>query len=159
MGDLDLSRPADYLRFLHVQLNARIEVEDWCRRHCSKALLPPPQSPAIRRDLAALGCAEAPEPVTFDPPAGSEPLGICWVVAGSSMGNRAMAAGLRRRTGGDWPMHFLGATDLADYFKTLRPLIERPCSETRTRSAIEAADAVFAAFRRSWAKQMPAAAA
>lgn len=158
MGALDLAQPADYIRFLHIQLNARIGVEDWCRQHCPDALVPPPQSPAIRKDLAALDCSQAPEPVAFDPPLNAEPLGVCWVIAGSSMGNRAMAADLCRRVDGDWPMHFLGATELPDYFKRLRPLIERSCSETRTQSAIAAANAVFTAFRRSWAMQMPATA-
>lgn len=155
MGDLDLSTRADYVRFLNIQLNARIGVEEWCLQHCPPDLMPPPQTSLVLQDLARLDAAQAAEPVMFDLASCSEPLGVCWVVAGSSMGNRAMAADLRRRTDGDWPMHFLGNTELPAYFKALRPLIERSYPETRTRSAIAAADAVFAAFRQSWAMQMP----
>ncbi|MEX0341168.1 MAG: hypothetical protein AB3N06_01140 [Erythrobacter sp.] len=81
----------------------------------------------------------------FEPPAGSDPLGACWVLAGSSLGNRAILARLGK-SGLQRPVAFLSDTRMTAYWKQLRPLLERPHSLPDDRAALAAAQATFSHF-------------
>lgn len=111
---------------------------------------PPAQAPLIRADLADLGISAEREAVA---PARelTEPLGVAWTLGGSSLGNRAMLAHLRKRTGADWPTAFLADPRMAQFWSALRPRIEQPTdSETASRAAASAL-AVFARFEAALA--------
>ena len=133
-----------YAVFLRVQYRARRPIEAWTSRNLSGDEVPPPQSELIARDLTALG-HRAPASILFTLPPGADSIGLRWALAGSSLGNRAMLA-RRRKAGLSGADAFLSDTGMSDYFARLRPLIEQPAGEARTRRAAAGAHAVFAAF-------------
>ncbi|MBC2666885.1 biliverdin-producing heme oxygenase [Novosphingobium flavum] len=143
VGALDLAAPADYARFLRIQFVARAALEPELAAHLGD-LAPPSQLGLLRADLAALG-AEAPHVrLACVIPATADPLGACWALAGSHLGNRAMLHGLGAQAGADWPTSFLADEGMAAYWKGLRPRLDRPAAADDP--AIESAQAVFALF-------------
>jgi heme oxygenase (biliverdin-IX-beta and delta-forming) len=139
---------SDYARFLALQYAARVPLEDWLARHAPSDLSPPSQTPLLARDLAALGL-DVPKPapgLTPDMPAPGEALGTAWVLAGSALGNRAIAKQVARIGGGEWPTAFLGDDTMMAFWQGLRARIERPAEPDEAEGATRAAEAVFAHF-------------
>ncbi|MEM7702671.1 MAG: biliverdin-producing heme oxygenase [Pseudomonadota bacterium] len=150
---------SDYTRFLSLQYAARKPVEEWLEAHAPADLCPPAQSPMIAADLTDLGCALPTDDLTFDPPSfnPSEPerghsaiLGAAWVLAGSSLGNRAILGEITRlaeREGWpSWPSRFLGDPHMLDFWKRLRAKIENAAEIDTVLMAIQSADLVFEHF-------------
>jgi heme oxygenase len=143
---------ADYARFLAIQHAARAPVEAWLAAHAPEDLVPPAQTPLLARDLAALGVALPATCPPFDPrqtpaaTASGSALGTAWVLAGSALGNRAIARQVARIGGGAWPVAFLEDGAMMDFWQGLRRRIERPAPAEEAADARRAADAVFAHF-------------
>ncbi|WP_086608475.1 biliverdin-producing heme oxygenase [Erythrobacter donghaensis] len=138
----------DYARFLALQHAARAPIEGWLKTHAPGDLCPPLQTPLIARDLAELGVAvPAPAPLfTLGRAAPGHALGTAWVLAGSALGNRAIAKAVARIGGGEWPVAFLGDGAMMSFWQELRARIERPAPPAEAAAATQAAEAVFAHF-------------
>ncbi|HSF13051.1 MAG TPA: biliverdin-producing heme oxygenase [Erythrobacter sp.] len=139
---------ADYARFLTMQHAARAPVEGWLAAHAPADLRPPPQTPLIAADLTKLGEAmPAPAPLfTLGRTSAGHALGVAWVLAGSALGNRAIARQVARIGCGAWPSEFLDDGAMLDFWQGLRARIERPAHAEEAAGASEAAAAVFAHF-------------
>lgn len=150
---------ADYTRFLALQHAARVPVEAWLAANAPADCNPPPQTPLLARDLMALGAGLPPARPPFDPgyTPSSPPsdgvfhvkhgaLGAAWVLAGSALGNKAIARQVARIGGGEWPMAFLDDPTMMAFWQTLRQRIDQPASAAEAQGATHAAEAVFAHF-------------
>lgn len=139
---------ADYARFLALQHAARAPLEDWLAVHAPRDLVPPPQTPLIAGDLARLGMAiPRPAPLfTIGRTGAGHALGATWVLAGSALGNRAIARQVARIGGGAWPDAFLGDGAMMAFWQSLRSRIERPAAPAEAEAATRASAAVFAHF-------------
>ena len=157
LGQLDLAERNDYARFLRVQADARVGVEQWLVRNAPRDWLPPSQASLLARDLEWLGSApDENSPVRFEEPdtASGSWLGVAWVLAGSSLGNRMMERDLAARAPDHWPMAFLRDDAMPAYFKALRPLLQT----TRSNPGAErSASAVFAHFTATADRQLAGA--
>jgi heme oxygenase len=138
----------DYARFLALQHAARAPLEDWLAAHAPASLRPPPQTPLIAEDLERLGMAlPAPAPLfTIGRPGIGAALGAAWVLAGSALGNTAIAKQVVRISGGGWPATFLKDGAMMGFWQGLRAQIERPADSAEAEGATRAAEAVFAHF-------------
>jgi len=138
---------ADYTRFLALQHAARAPMEAWLADHAPADLVPPPQTPLLARDLAALGAPLPPPAAPFALPATTgDALGAAWVLAGSALGNKAIAKQVARIGGGAWPAAFLDDTAMMAFWQSLRARIESPAKPAEAAGATRAAEAVFAHF-------------
>ena len=139
---------ADYTQFLSLQHAARLPVETWLAENAPAGLEPPAQCPLIARDLADLGTATPPSLSTFaaNAPKPVEALGMAWVLAGSSLGNRSILKEIRRSGHGDWPSAFLGDPAMLAFWQSLRSMLERPATLEEIASATNGANAVFDHF-------------
>jgi len=149
---------ADYTRFLGLQYAARRPVEAWLSVNAPPALCPPAQCDLIAADLLELGeilPESGPAFALYADPASKTPtdcevLGAAWVLAGSSLGNRAILKEVRRtaKQSGEeaWPDSFLGDDAMMDFWKSLRRRIERPADIDEVAGASQAAAAVFDHF-------------
>ena len=146
----DLARPAEYAAFLQAQLAARLPVERWLATHCDADLRPPATVPLLLDDLHALGRPFSLAPARFDPPADADPLGAAWSIAGSSLGNRAMLAHMRKAGAADLPTAFLSDAAMTTFWTSLRPLLDRPARPGELARASAAARAVFACFTNAF---------
>jgi heme oxygenase len=138
----------DYARFVALQHAARAPIEAWLAAHAPPGLTPPPQTPLLARDLAALGTA-VPPPAPLFTLGRCEPghaLGTAWVLAGSALGNKAIAKQVARIGGGAWPVAFLGDDAMMSFWQALRSRIETPARPGEAAGATRAAEAVFAHF-------------
>lgn len=139
---MDLTDAGDYRAFLSMQLMARAPIEAWLAAHVPDS--PPPLAALIARDLKAMG-APLPAAPSFALPDHADPIGACWAIAGSSMGNRAMLHHLTKDgKGGDVPTQFLADAAMTEYWRRLKPRLEAPAGDVA--DAVIAAEAVFAAF-------------
>lgn len=139
----------DYARFLELQHAARAPLEDWLDAHAPCDLRPPRQTALIARDLAALGRNRLPPPaqlVTMGRAGTGDALGAAWVLAGSALGNRAIAQRVRRIGGGAWPATFLNDGAMLTFWQGLRERIETRADPVEAAGATRAATAVFAHF-------------
>jgi heme oxygenase (biliverdin-IX-beta and delta-forming) len=139
---------ADYARFLSLQHAARAPLEAWLAAHAPTGLAPPPQNGLIAQDLAQLHTPlPAPAPLfTIGRPGPGAALGIAWVLAGSALGNKAIARQVARIGGGTWPTAFLGDDGAMTFWQDLRARIEGPAAPDEAAGATRAAEAVFAHF-------------
>lgn len=139
---------ADYARFLTMQHAARAPIEAWLTAHAPADLQPPVQTPLIADDLAQLGeRMPSPAPLfTLGRTGAGHALGVAWVLAGSALGNRAIARQVARIGGGAWPTVFLGDDAMMGFWQGLRARIERPAHAEEAAGASAAAAAVFAHF-------------
>ena len=142
LGALVTGDARDYAAFLDIQYRARVGVEDWL---AGSGTPPPCQSNLLAQDMSALGRAVPEDAPAFTPPAGSDALGVCWVLAGSSLGNRAILARLRKNKV-DWPVDFLSDMGMTTYWRSLLPALERPHSVAMDEAALQAAQATFSHF-------------
>lgn len=131
-------------RFLAVQYAARSPIETWLSTLEDRAT-PPVQTPLIAADLGELGVALPKRSLSFAPTDPEEVWGVCWALAGSSMGNRAMLQ-RRRRAGCTLPHNFLADPAMPKFWKELRPQLERVHSEALHVHAIRGAQRVFETF-------------
>lgn len=160
MSALDLSSPDDYAHFLAIQLAAREPIELWCSGNCPPELTPPLQSPLIRADLAELGRSSPPTVGSITALASDlDPLAVAWVVAGSSLGNRAMLGAMTKAGASALPRHFLSDPAMLSFWKTLKPSLELPASAQPPVRMIESAKAVFAVFQHHADRQLQRVAA
>ena len=157
MAALDLVQRGDYARFLRIQHAARGPIEAWCRASLPEELLPPSQLALIESDLADLGESMGPAHARPFIASAEGALGIAWALAGSSLGNRAMLADLRKRGGAALPTRFLGDGAMPAFFARLRPKLEQPIDEAVI--AVAGAHAVFARFAEVAAAHLTAEAA
>lgn len=139
---------ADYARFLSLQHAARAPLEAWLAAHAPADLAPPVQTPLIAQDLARLGTPlPAPAPLFTIGRAGpGTALGTAWVLAGSALGNKAIAKQVARIGGGTWPTAFLDDDATMAFWQGLRARIERPAAVFEAEGATRSAEAVFAHF-------------
>ena len=161
------SSQADYARFLSLQHTARAPIEAWLADNAPSDLVPPEQTPLIATDLEALGHTAPLAKIAFVPQGASrigsatggqvdhltqrcEALGIAWVLAGSSLGNRAILAEIRRtakaRGWQDWPAKFLGNEAMLAFWKRLRSELENSAEMEVVEVASRAATSVFDHF-------------
>jgi heme oxygenase len=159
MAALDLIQRGDYARFLRVQHAARAPIEAWCQAALPQELLPPSQLALIEADLADLG--ESSRTASSRPFIANADgaLGIAWALGGSSLGNRAMLADLRKRGGAALPARFLSDGAMPAFFASLRPKLEQPIDEAAIAGAVAGAHAVFARFAEVAAAHLTAEAA
>ena len=173
VADLDFLRFASYARFLACQLEARDGIEEWADRHCPGLLRPPCMTGLLRADLADLatdpagGMDEDSESAwagghTLSPalarpfvlPAGADPLGLAWAVAGSHLGNRAILARMRGAiaagTRPALPSRFLADTRMTGFWHRLLPRLQDRMSAEQADPALAAARAVFARFDQAF---------
>jgi heme oxygenase len=138
----------DYARFLALQHAARAPIEDWLAAHAPADLLPPRQTALIAQDLAALGHPLPPPAPAFAlaHTTRGDLTGAAWVLAGSALGNRAIAKQVQRIGGGAWPAHFLDHGAMLAFWQGLRARIEQHAAPTEAAGATRAATAVFAHF-------------
>lgn len=139
---------ADYAHFLALQHAARAPLEAWLAAHAPDDLVPPLQTPLLARDLTQLGVIiPPPAPLFTMGRAGTgQALGAAWVLAGSALGNKAIAKQVVRIGGGAWPTAFLGDEAMMAFWQGLRARIERPATMAVAEGATRAAEAVFAHF-------------
>ena len=139
-----------YARFLSSQYQARVPVEEWLANHAPAELKPPEQSPLLADDLRALGAGTPARRFDFslEDQGPATMLGAAWVLAGSSLGNRAMLQDMRRTLpeAEQWPAAFLGGTAMTQFWQGLRPRIETPASPQEQDLAVRAAMQVFDHF-------------
>ena len=104
----------------------------------------------IVRDLIGLGEAiTAPEDeFDLDYRSDATALGIAWVLAGSSLGNRAMLHDMKEALphGSQWPHTFLSSDAMSEFWKGLRQQVEAPAAPGVEAEAVRAATAAFAHF-------------
>lgn len=144
LGTLVSGSPRDYTAFLDIQYRARLGIEDWLAVHCTEAL-PPPQTGLIARDLAELGC-DLPAPVpAFAVSEGARTLGICWVLAGSALGNRMILTRIAK-AGVERPAAFLSDPRMGAYWRSLLPRLEAPANGPDVDGLLLGAQATFAHF-------------
>ncbi len=144
LGALVEGSRADYAAFLDIQYRARLGVERWLVHHCPNAA-PPQQSHLIERDLAALGHPLAKSAPAFAGPPADGVLGVCWVLAGSSLGNRAILARISKRDA-QWPTAFLSDTRMTAYWRSLLPKLAAEVCPSEDHAKIVGARATFAHF-------------
>lgn len=143
------STRGSYAKFLTLQYAARHPVEAWLSEHAPAKLCPPPQCPQLASDLAALGKSVPRAGRRFSLPdceahrSDYAFIGAAWVLAGSSLGNRAILKDITRDGHGQWPDTFLSDDTMLAFWKQLRPIIETP---TRCEHAHEASAAAIAVF-------------
>lgn len=144
---------ADYVRFLSLQHAARRPVEAWLADNSPLNACPPAQCHLIAQDLAQMGCAVPNEARAFALPRDNDAgiaLGVAWVLAGSSLGNRAILKEVTRvseaENGTRWPHSFLADEAMLAFWKGLRTRIERPADLSEVEAASYAATAVFDHF-------------
>ena len=138
-----LAEGQDYAAFLAAQYRARGPIEEWLAGQTTAP--PPAQTPLIARDLAEMNHPLPPAGNAFVPPSGSDPLGVAWVLAGSSLGNRAILA-RRRKRGLAGPVHFLSDDAMPRLFQKMRAQLEQPVDEDQAEPIISAAKAAFEQF-------------
>jgi heme oxygenase len=151
------SERADYIRFLQLQLGARLSVEAWFDFAVPAELRPPRQCALIAADLAALGVRPMMPGASgwfdlgvSDHASEAQALGAAWVLAGSALGNkgilREMKRAARESQDGEWPHLFLGDPGMLEFWHGLRRRIERPASANDVAAASRSATAVFDHF-------------
>ncbi|MFW2348900.1 biliverdin-producing heme oxygenase [Qipengyuania sp.] len=144
LGALVADGTGNYAAFLAIQYRARKGIERWLEQHCSAAC-PPPQTGLIARDLAELGHPLPSATPDFTPPDGARTLGVCWVLAGSALGNRAVLARMTKQPT-PRPVAFLSDPRMGDYWRNMLPVLERPATENERSSLLGGAIAAFAHF-------------
>ena len=144
LGSLVLADRDGYAQFLDIQYRARRGVERWLE---ARALDNPPplQSDLVARDLASLDRVVPTETPDFAAADGGDTLGVCWVLAGSALGNRAILARLAKAQA-DVPIAFLADPRMGQYWRSMLPALARPCDSCEYDSVLRAARATFTHF-------------
>ena len=146
LSSLAFGTRAQYARFLSIQYAARHGIERWLETRGRNDRLPA-MTPLIAADLDALGCA-LPETLAFDAPKFGDAIGASWVLAGSSLGNRAILS-RRNKLGLHGPNDFISDRTMPQRFKELLVRLAQPVAETQSRASVLSAKAVFSHFLRA----------
>lgn len=140
----------DYARFLSTQYAARLPVEAWLLAFAPAGLKPPEQTQLIARDLSRLGASVPGRSGGFslDEFGPNAVIGVAWVLAGSSLGNRAMLRDMQRAlpAGTAWPHDFLGSRAMTEFWKGLRVRIDGRAGQAERTQSASAARCVFDHF-------------
>lgn len=140
----------DYGRFLSVQFCARVPVEHWLSSFAPADLRPPEQTHLLVSDLINLGMPipKAGDALGLEYKGRATAIGVAWVLAGSSLGNKAMLLDMQRTLpqGERWPHYFLGAEAMTEFWKTLRSGVEIAVDAQAAQEATRAATFVFDHF-------------
>ncbi len=147
----------DYAAFLRIQNAARQPIEAFFANTSSIIDAPPAQTGLIARDLAELADQFPGPTITFSHrtqpfalPAHSDPTGAFWAIAGSSLGNRAIARDIATIAGAEgWPTRFLSDERMIRYWKALRPKLDQAASDDTIAAAASAALDVFNHFEKT----------
>ena len=156
---MPLSGNADYAAFLQAQGSARHAFERAFATTAPFGLAAPPlQTPAVAADLSCLGQVEpsaAPAVHLADP---FEALGAAWVIAGSSLGNRAMLAA-RRKAGLTTANAFFEDRQMPAYFGRVITALQADFALTQAAAILNGAHGAFAVFENAFSlvKQAKAA--
>lgn len=144
LGSLVSGSASDYIAFLDIQYRARIGIEQWLERECRDDA-PPPQTGLIARDLAELGRPIPDNAPAFVPPASARALGVCWVLAGSALGNRMILARMAKDAV-QRPTAFLADPQMGGYWRSLLPALGGSGDPTEAQAFLDGARASFAHF-------------
>ena len=140
----------DYVRFLMDQYTARLSVEAWLTQKAPAHLRPPRQTPLLLRDLQKLGAPSPAQGLQFELDYRSQAtaVGAAWVLAGSSLGNRAMLNDMKQTLPEDvaLPHEFLSSRAMTAFWKVLRKRVEAPAGEAEAKEAARSAVCVFEHF-------------
>ncbi len=157
----------EYADFLSFQFAARKPVEDWLANSAMADHAPPAQTPLIARDLASLGATLPPTSRKFALPnapsgyADGYAQGVAWVLAGSALGNRAIANEVERAEPDNrLPREFLTDPEMLTFWSHFRRSIERIAPRAEMEVMAAGAAAVFDHFIREledWGKPTPSA--
>ena len=139
-----LANGSDYPAFLALQHSARQPIEAWYASEPA-ILQPPPQVDLIAADLEELGCQVPDAGQRFVPQDHGEAIGIAWVLAGSSLGNKML---LKRRNAFDQgrATRFLADPAMPAFWSSLRGRLERPAETETCELAVEGARRAFDHF-------------
>lgn len=147
---MPVSSRGDYARFLAAQYAARSVVERaLAAQHPVGLGAPPSQTDLLASDLADLEMTPvaSSDKLSLETPEAA--LGAAWVLAGSSLGNRAMLA-QRRKAGAQGPERFLSDHAMARYFGDLLKAMEGERSDSAIQQATRGALATFAIFENAF---------
>ena len=144
MASLAFGNGEHYTCFLAIQYSARLPIERWIEDR-NFELAPPRQSSLIAADLEDLGVRTPPADQSRELDHLSAPIGLFWLLAGSSFGNQ-MISSRRRKLGYTSASRFLDDTRMKSYWHSLRPELEMPASDKVTQSATLAAETGFRIF-------------
>lgn len=144
LGTLVSGSASDYIAFLDIQFRARLGIEQWLAGACGDEA-PPPQTGLIARDLAELGQAVPEDAPGFAPPASVSALGVCWVLAGSALGNRMILARMAKNAV-QHPTAFLADPRMSQYWRSLLPALADPAAASEAEALLGGARASFAHF-------------
>ncbi len=154
----ELTDAESYARFLTRQYCARLPIEEWVARDCPSDFSPPQVALLIAADLSAMGRSVPAPSLRFELPKSSDPIGLAWAIAGSHLGNRMMLKTLKDASSG-LPDSFLADETMRQFWRSLRPQLDRPMSKVHAQPAITAASSVFAHFLTIFAEQAESKAA
>ena len=146
MGALPVGDDNSFARFLTIQYASRRYLDAGFSDYRPAQIgAPPSQLDLIARDLEVLGGApaEIAGSASFESTAAA--LGAAWVLAGSSMGNRAMLA-QRRKLGLGHADAFLADPRMPDYFQSLLPLLAGDFDTLEQDRMIDGATLAFTTF-------------
>ncbi len=135
---------ASYAAFLAMQYRARRGIESWLGLHLPDTA-PPKQCALIAEDLASLGATVPEDAPGVELEQDDDPFGLCWVLAGSALGNRAMLVRLQRAEP-ELPVRFLSDPEMMEYWRSLLPRLRQPHAPGADTGALRAARTTFAHF-------------
>ena len=135
---------ADYRDFLRLQYRARSGIENWLQEQALDEL-PPPQAHLIAHDLDRLDASLPGNLPAFLPGQDVSPLGVCWVLAGSALGNRTILARLSK-VAPQWPTRFLSDTAMTAYWRDLLPQLQAAPERASADYLLAGAQATFSHF-------------
>ena len=150
---MPLGSDRDYAAFLKAQYVARSAIEAaFVAQPPFGMSAPPPQSKLLAADIADLGMSLPHVEATAKFRTAEQSLGACWVVAGSSLGNRTLLS-RRTKAGLHGPTRFLSDRQLASHFGALLKVLEQPFAEYQVNAAIQGAIATFALFEAAFCNE------
>ena len=113
---------------------------------------PPSQVDLLLGDLREYGIEPQPIEQSLALTSSAEALGAAWVLAGSSLGNRAILS-RRRKAGLQGPERFLSDTQLASYFSEVLRILDAEHDDWEVREAISGALKTFTIFEAAFCKE------
>ena len=147
---MPLSCDADYAVFLTAQFAAREAIDRALDAMPPMALAAPPlQTALIENDLRDLGFGAPSRLQGIRLDDRHEALGAAWVVAGSSLGNRAILA-RRKKAGLAGADRFLADGAMPAYFRQVLEIMETSRSPSALAAAIKGAHKAFALFETAF---------
>ncbi len=145
MSPLTGGDPADYSCFLRIQFRARRPLERWIAAAGGESPAPPSQLELIADDLRRMGCTLPHGATEWSAPGHGNALGLFWVLAGSSFGNRMIRKQLETAAP-CLPVSFLSDRTMAGYWTALVPQLEASANGEDARPASRMAAATFEHF-------------